>query len=967
MKHFVAKFFTIEFKKKYYSYFVIFLLSFVTLIWLHGYVLFFWDEVLPVYPYYDITHLIYIWFPANLGVLNTHADQMASYYILWFIFSMITFHSLFLTEQLIMFTVFMISGFSSYTLLNFIFSKFGMPVKHSSFALIGAIFYMFNYFDAFLFYEIQPYWISYSLLPLVIYFILYGFTKLNSNTNILKYSLLDSFLLEITFSFSFYIQPVIIYVILIIISYYLIFKSRIHLKNSRKSLYYILFILLFTLLLNFWWYDGFLNLVKVDSNGSSASVVISGVAHEFLYNGYKLKFWSVIALYPTLTPLKNNNDYPFIGMYSSYASIFFIISILFFIIILLPLINIKSKYSLLNKREKIKLYILLFILLFFGIQGANPLNRIIFEMLKIHLPFILPYLYATSYYFIEIPIISIYLLLFPTAIFEIINFKLDKKYTKYFFKALKNYSINIKQKKMIAIILVFLIIGIFPYYMFTPDATMYYDDCGHKIPSTNYFPPYFYKFLDYIHDNANSSTTLILPQSLDFFSVNFSNNNTFVDDESPVYLTGSEDLIYEPNLTNQIDDFISGAVPNSSHFSLYLNDINIKYIVVDKNVSSFISGYDFITNTSKILNYINSRPNLSLVGSYGPLLLYKNDNYNGLITSGNYSYFNPSISEPYGELNIMPYMKNLSFNSQVGKYKFNDGNLSLMAVNESEYNYSLFPVDFQNSEPMNVNISNYNYLVIKTGEMSNSSLMYILTKTFFINGDNGKIGNTLLSPMNLTNSNLESTCELLKSNTTYVLPLYQYGSSGYATPINKASINKNGTILNYIDLAIGRLKDYNVTYTVNITNMYFAKFISPEFNGYEVMSLNSHKEIIIGNLKYQENESKAPPEIVFKEMNPTDYKIIVSNASAPFALLFKQNYNSGWQLSYNGSNIIKTHFEGDEYANAWIVNKTGNYTLSLIYEPQKGISEIYYISILINLLFVIILIGITIYSWRKIK
>ena len=463
MKHFVAKFFTIEFKKKYYPYFVIFLLSFVTLIWLHGDVLFFWDEVLPVYPYYDITHLIYIWFPANLGVLNTHADQMASYYILWFIFSMITFHSLFLTEQLIMFTVFMISGFSSYTLLNFIFSKFGMPVKHSSFALIGAIFYMFNYFDAFLFYEIQPYWISYSLLPLVIYFILYGFTKLNSNTNILKYSLLDSFLLEITFSFSFYIQPVIIYVILIIISYYLIFKSRIHLKNSRKSLYYILFILLFTLLLNFWWYDGFLNLVKVDSNGSSASVVISGVAHEFLYNGYKLKFWSVIALYPTLTPLKNNNDYPFIGMYSSYASIFFIISILFFIIILLPLINIKSKYSLLNKREKIKLYILLFILLFFGIQGANPLNRIIFEMLKIHLPFILPYLYATSYYFIEIPIISIYLLLFPTAIFEIINFKLDKKYTKYFFKALKNYSINIKQKKMIAIILVFLIIGIFPY------------------------------------------------------------------------------------------------------------------------------------------------------------------------------------------------------------------------------------------------------------------------------------------------------------------------------------------------------------------------------------------------------------------------------------------------------------------------------------------------------------------------
>ena len=965
MKHFLTKPFIIKFTKKNYPYFVIFLLSFVTFIWLHGGILFFWDEVLPVYPYYDLTHLIYVWYPINLGILNLHADQFASYYLLWLIFSLLTFHSLFLTEQLIMFTVFMISGFSSYTLLNFIFSTFNSSNKHSSFALIGALFYMFNYFDAYLFFDIQWFWISYSLLPLVLYLILYGFTKLNSKVDIIKYSLLSAFLLEIAFSFTFNEQPILIFIILIIVAYYFIFKNRIQVKNSRKVLYYIFFILLFTALLNFWWGLGFLNLTKTDATGSSTSTIISEVTHEFLYNGYKLKFWSVITLYPTLTPLVGNFDYPFIEMYSSYSSIFFFISILFFIIILLPLINIKSNNSLLTFREKIKLYTLLFILLFFGIQGANPLNRILFEILKIHLPFLLPYLYATSYPFIEIPIIAIYLLLFPTAIFEIVNFRLDKKYNKYLFRILKNNAISNNHKKAIALIFVFLIVGIFPYYMFTPEATMYYDDYGHNIQSVVNFPPSFYKFLDYIHSNADGSTTLLLPPSFDFFSVNFSSNNSFVDDQPPAFLTGSEDLIYEPLLTNQIDAFISGVEPNNLKFSLFLNDINVKYVVVDRNVSSYVWGYGIITNTSEILNYINNRPNLTLVGSYGPLLVYKNMNYNGLIISGKYNYFDPTISKPYGELNIMPYMSNLTVNSQVGKYKFNSSGLSLMAVNESKYNYSLFPVAFSNVEPLNVNISNYNYLIIKTGNISNSSLLYVYTKAFFINGNNGHIGNTLLSIMNQTNSNLESDCELLKSNTTYVLPLYQSGTPGYATPIDKAHINKNGTILNYIDFGLGGLKNLNVTYSFNITEMYFAKFISPKFNGYEVMSLNSNKLDIIGDLNYSINESKANPRIAFKEINPTDYEIKVYSASAPFALLFKQNYNTGWLLSYNTGNIVGTHFEGDGYANAWIVNKTGNYTLSLVFSPEKEVSTIYYISILINIFLLISLIGITIYLWRR--
>ena len=175
------------------------------------------------------------------------------------------------------------------------------------------------------------------------------------------------------------------------------------------------------------------------------------------------------------------------------------------------------------------------------------------------------------------------------------------------------------------------------------------------------------------------------------FSVNFSSNNTFINAESPSFLTGSETLLCEPILTTQIDNFISGAMPNDSHFSIFLNDINVKFIIVDKNVDSFIPGYGFITNTSQILNYINTRTNLSIVSDFGPLILYKNNNYNGIVDTGPYSYFNPSISDPYNESNIMPYLNNFSISEPYGNYTFNDQNLSFCA-NLSEYN----PIHFEN-------------------------------------------------------------------------------------------------------------------------------------------------------------------------------------------------------------------------------------------------------------------------------
>ncbi len=948
------------------TYIIIFSVSFVSFLWLHGGILFFWDETLPIFPYYELTHFTYIWSPFGLGVINSHSNQNFSYYVLWTIFYFISFKFLPLAEQLLISFIFLISGISSFLVLKFIFNKISTKKSYNYLALIGSLFYMFNYFSAFLFYEIQPYWISYALLPLGIYIFLKGLTKLNSNINIVKYVILSSFLFEIIFSFTYFLPPVLVYMVLIFLFFYLVFRKRIIVSNiTKREVYYLLSTFLTVIILNLWWVSGFINLVNTSASGSASNIALSGVRHEFLFAGYKLKFWSVVTLYPLLYPIKYNNDYSFIGHYNSVYSIFFIISVIFLIVILMPIINIKSKNTLLTKGEKIALYILLLIFISFGIQGTNPLNRLVFYSIKSIYPSLLPYLYATSYYFIEIPIIMIYIILFPEGIYEITNFniplKIEKSLKKYP-KTLKYTSKN--KKKIVAISIVFLIIGIYPYYMFTPEATMVYYDGHGTVPSVVNFPPSFYKLLNYIHKNSNGSTTLILPQSYDFYSVNFTQNDTFADDQPPSYLTGSEMLIYNTTISNQIQQFISNILPNNDHFSLFLNDINVKYIIVDTNVSNYINGYSaYTTNSTKIINYINSRSNLTLVGKFGPIFLYENKNYNGLIDSGNYYNFNASVITPVNELNLMPFMKNLTdFNSPVAKYIYKNNTLTLEAINESKYNYSMFPLNFRNKNPIDANITNYNYLIIKSGHVCDSLLM-MYTKAFFINGNKGKIGNTLLSPMNISKSNVENRCYINESNKTYIFPLYQYGSAGYATPINNVKINKNGTILNYINFGLGRIKNVNITYNFNITGIYLAKYISYKYDSYKLMS-NQNESYIISNKNYT-NQFNPPPKISYKEISPVNYIISVYNSASNFTLLFKQNYNIGWVLSFKNGTKITNHFIADEYANAWMINKTGNFTLNLYFEPQKRISLINDISLFINASFFILLLGTVIYSRRK--
>ena len=79
------------------------------------------------------------------------------------------------------------------------------------------------------------------------------------------------------------------------------------------------------------------------------------------------------------------------------------------------------------------------------------------------------------------------------------------------------------------------------------------------------------------------------------------------------------------------------------------------------------------------------------------------------------------------------------------------------------------------------------------------------------------------------------------------------------------------------------------------------------------------------------------PVVNATRISPTMFKVTVNDSSSPFYMVFTQTYSSLWSAYYAGGSTIpqKMHIAVDGFANAWYLNRTGNYTLYIHYTPQN--------------------------------
>jgi hypothetical protein len=173
---------------------------------------------------------------------------------------------------------------------------------------------------------------------------------------------------------------------------------------------------------------------------------------------------------------------------------------------------------------------------------------------------------------------------------------------------------------------------------------------------------------------------------------------------------------------------------------------------------------------------------------------------------------------------------------------------------------------------------------------------------------------------------------------------------------------------------IGRLAFYTVgstnsilypttSYSVLNESISVAEAVGSEnYEPNHTLFVSSH----IGNLSTLNGVGRTQSEVPLvstSRTNPTTWVVKVRNSTAPFVLVFGQTFNPNWKLYFGGQSELggfasppiddQLHYLANGFANAWYIDKTGDFLITIYFSPQSIVS----IGMTVSLLTSLILLG----------
>ena len=73
------------------------------------------------------------------------------------------------------------------------------------------------------------------------------------------------------------------------------------------------------------------------------------------------------------------------------------------------------------------------------------------------------------------------------------------------------------------------------------------------------------------------------------------------------------------------------------------------------------------------------------------------------------------------------------------------------------------------------------------------------------------------------------------------------------------------------------------------------------------------------------------PQYQINKISQVHYQFQIYNAASPYFLILSNSFNPLWIARINGL-IVTDHFQINGYANGWLINKTGNYTVDITFK-----------------------------------
>ncbi len=232
---------------------------------------------------------------------------------------------------------------------------------------------------------------------------------------------------------------------------------------------------------------------------------------------------------------------------------------------------------------------------------------------------------------------------------------------------------------------------------------------------------------------------------------------------------------------------------------------------------------------------------------------------------------------------------------------------------QDEYRYIGYMV--QNGNTKNMNIAHafgafgIKYIIVQ-GDTSNHTL---------------SPNNPLLSySFNAIYSNMNASTGMLlvgRYNTSSIYQNLDVVPLVYATNIRVVASSSSTKIINLI---------MNKSFNTNAYSVYSSSFSAPILWYGSAQIFTSNNTSILPISKFSK------PNVSFVYNTPTKVSVHISNATTPFYLIFRETYNSHWNAYYSNGTAIpqKDHIAVNGFANAWYMNSTGSYYITLYYNPQ---------------------------------
>jgi len=104
------------------------------------------------------------------------------------------------------------------------------------------------------------------------------------------------------------------------------------------------------------------------------------------------------------------------------------------------------------------------------------------------------------------------------------------------------------------------------------------------------------------------------------------------------------------------------------------------------------------------------------------------------------------------------------------------------------------------------------------------------------------------------------------------------------------------------------------------------------------MSINKIINPSLALIRKVETNFQKKPELTYTKISPTQYVIHIKNSQNPFSLVYSSTFNTGWEIIYPDGTKAKKHFLANSFANGWLIERVGEYDLTLNYILQDGLN-----------------------------